>query len=166
MRGFDILPSYLSEMNVYKRLSACYLPLLISIFTLPLNAQDYRWQQRVEYKMDVALDTRTHILTGTQQLVYHNNSPDTLRTVYYHLYFNAFQPGSMMDVRSRYIVDPDPRIGERIMRLKPDEIGYQKIRSLKQDGTPLTLREHGTLLEVPLAHPLLPKTSTVLDMQF
>ena len=81
------------------------LPLLALSCTL--FAQDYRWQQRVEYKMNVALDVKTHKVTGDQELVYHNNSNDTLRKVYYHLYFNAFQPGSMMDVRSRNLPDPD-----------------------------------------------------------
>lgn len=116
--------------------------------------------------MDVSLDTKAHRIEGTQQLTYFNNSPDTLRKVYYHLYFNAFRPGSMMDIRSRYIEDPDPRIGERISSLKPDEIGYQRIRSLKQDGKPVTTHERGTLLEVVLAEPLPPHARTVFDMRF
>ena len=70
------------------------------------NGQDYRWQQRVEYTMNVRLDVSTHKVTGDQKLVYFNNSPDTLSKVYYHLYFNAFQPGSMMDVRSRNLPVP------------------------------------------------------------
>ncbi|MCH8496545.1 MAG: hypothetical protein LAT57_13065, partial [Balneolales bacterium] len=67
------------------------------------------WQQRVTYDMDVRLDVETHRMDGTQTLVYYNNSPDTLHKIYYHLYFNAFQPNSMMDVRSRTINDPDGR---------------------------------------------------------
>src|SRR5688572_22891399 len=85
-------------------------------------AQDYRWQQRVEYSMNVRLDVKTHQVTGAQKLTYHNNSRDTLTKVYYHLYFNAFQPGSMMDIRSRNITDPDPRVGDRISKLKEDEV--------------------------------------------
>ncbi|HEY8512910.1 MAG TPA: M1 family metallopeptidase [Cyclobacteriaceae bacterium] len=116
--------------------------------------------------MHVVLDVKTHILKGTQKLVYHNNSPDTLTKVYYHLYFNAFQPGSMMDVRSRYIADPDQRIGDRISKLQPDEIGYQKVSALKQDGMPVVTKQYGTLLEVQLAKPLLPRSATVLELQF
>jgi hypothetical protein len=153
-------------MKAYKILITCFLTALFLTYSYRLWSQENRWQQRVEYTMNVTLNAKTHILTGTQRLVYHNNSPDTLRTIYYHLYFNAFQPGSMMDIRSRYIEDPDPRIGERIAGVEPDEIGYQKIQSLKQDGTPVVTREHGTLLEVKLAKPLLPKSQTVLDMQF
>ncbi|MCW5911292.1 MAG: M1 family metallopeptidase [Cyclobacteriaceae bacterium] len=129
-------------------------------------AQDYRWQQRVEYSMNVQLNTQNHKLTGDQKLVYHNNSPDTLTKVYYHLFFNAFQPGSMMDVRSRTIADPDRRVMDRISKLGPDEIGYQHIQSLKQDGKAVTYKVNGTILEVTLAKPMLPKTKTTFDMTF
>src|SRR4051812_18303538 len=103
----------------------------LCLLTLTGLAQDYRWQQRVEYTMNVALNHETHILNGTQKLVYHNNSGDTLTKVYYHLFFNAFQPGSMMDVRSSTISDPDRRIGTRISKLAENEIGYQHITTMK-----------------------------------
>ena len=64
--------------------------------------------------MDVVVDTEKAQYTGQQTLRYTNNSPDTLSRVFYHLYFNAFQPGSEMDVRSQNIADPDRRVGNRI----------------------------------------------------
>lgn len=129
-------------------------------------AQDYRWQQKAEYAMDIHLDPKTHKVTGSQKLVYHNNSPDTLRKVFYHLYFNAFQPGSMMDVRSRTIPDPDRRVMDRISKLSENEIGYQKISSLKQDGKDVPFHIEGTIMEVTLARPILPRTRTVIDLKF
>ena len=140
--------------------------LLFAISTTTTIAQDYRWQQRAEYTMDVRLDVKTHKITGTQKLVYYNNSPDTLSKVYYHLYFNAFQPGSMMDVRSRTILDPDGRVTDRISKLKDDEIGYQRIQSLKQDGKDINFHVEGTVLEVTLAKPILPKGKATFDMKF
>lgn len=128
--------------------------------------QDYRWQQRVEYSMEIKLNTQTHKVDGSQKLVYYNNSPDTLSKVYYHLYFNAFQPGSMMDVRSRTIADPDARVRDRIAKLNDNEIGYQHIISLKQDGKALSYQVNGTILEVTLAKPLLPRTKSTFDMTF
>lgn len=128
--------------------------------------QDFRWQQRAEYLMDVKLDVNTHKLTGNQKLTYYNNSKDTLTKVFYHLYFNAFQPGSMMDVRSRNIMDPDPRVGDRISKLNDSEIGYQHILSLKQDGKDVSKNVNGTLLEVVLNKPILPGGKAVFDMQF
>ena len=130
------------------------------------NAQDYRWQQRVEYTMDVKLNSEIHKIDGTQKLVYYNNSPDTLTKVYYHLYFNAFQPGSMMDVRSRNLPDPDARVKDRISKLKEDEIGYQHILSLKQDGKATLYLVNGTILEVTLPKPMLPCTKATFEMSF
>lgn len=131
-----------------------------------LAAQTGCWQQRVKYDMEIDFDARHHQYSGTQRLVYFNNSPDPLDRVFYHLYLNAFQPGSAMDVRSRTIPDPDFRVLDRIEHLQPDEIGYQKVLSLKQDGAPLTYFVEGTILEVTLDHPVLPGDSTVFDMQF
>ncbi len=149
-------------------MSKSYVFLLLQLLAIysPLTAQDFRWQQRAEYNMDVRLDVKTHRLSGSQKLTYFNNSRDTLNKVYYHLYFNAFQPGSMMDVRSRNIVDPDSRIKDRISKLSDDEIGYQHILSLKQDGKDIGYKIEGTILEVVLSTPLLPNKQTVFDMQF
>ncbi|MBY0433133.1 MAG: M1 family metallopeptidase [Cyclobacteriaceae bacterium] len=143
---------------------AATLLLFITFFTS--QSQNAYWQQRVEYSMNVSLDVATHRVNGTQRLVYYNNSPDTLTKVYYHLYFNAFQPGSMMDVRSRNLPDPDRRVMDRISKLTDTEIGYQHIQSLTQDGKETSHRVNGTLLEVTLTKPLLPKTKTTFDMKF
>ena len=140
--------------------------LLLFCSIIPSYCQDYRWQQRVEYTMNVRLDVSTHKVTGDQKLVYFNNSPDTLSKVYYHLYFNAFQPGSMMDVRSRNLPDPDRRVMDRISKLKENEIGYQHILSLKQDGKDISFHIEGTVMEVTLVKPMLPKTKAVFEMKF
>lgn len=128
------------------------------------------WQQHVDYRMEVDMDVETYRYTGTQKLVYTNNSPDTLNRVFYHLYFNAFQPGSEMDMRLQSIEDPDGRMTEdgksRIAGLSPDEIGYLHATSLTQDGTALSYQEEGTVLVVELAEPLLPGSKTTFDMEF
>lgn len=142
------------------------------------NPNPCYWQQHVDYKMEVSMDVKTYRYTGKQELVYTNNSPDTLHRVFYHLYNNAFQPGSEMDARIKSIADPDRRMvksfksGEktinesRISTLKPDEIGYLKISNLKQDGADAANTVAGTVLEVTLAKPLLPGKSTKLTLDF
>lgn len=104
------------------------------------------WQQAAKYKMEVDLNTENHRFTGTQELQYTNNSPDTLHQVFYHLYFNAFRPGSMMDVRSRSITDPDGRVKDRISKLKPEEYGELKAKSLKMNGKDVKMEHVGTIL--------------------
>ncbi|QFZ54480.1 M1 family metallopeptidase [Oceanihabitans sp. IOP_32] len=124
------------------------------------------WQQHVEYKMEIDMDVNTYQYQGKQELVYTNNSPDVLNRVYYHLYFNAFQPGSEMDVRSRTIADPDSRVGDRISKLQPNEIGYIKVNSLKQNGVDIEHETVGTVLEVKLAKPIQPGERVTFNMDF
>jgi hypothetical protein len=124
------------------------------------------WQQHIEYAMNIDVDVEKYQYKGTQKAVYTNNSPDELTKVYYHLYFNAFQPGSQMDVRSLNIKDPDRRVRDRISKLNANEIGYIKVNSLKQNGTALSYETVGTILEVTLKKPIKSGESVTLDMTF
>jgi hypothetical protein len=124
------------------------------------------WQQKADYKIAIDLDVETHQYKGIQELTYTNNSPDTLYRVFYHLYFNAFQPGSEMDIRSRNIKDSDKRVGDRISKLLPSEIGFIKPQRLTQDGVLLSFEIAGTILEVDLNTPILPNKSTVFTMDW
>jgi hypothetical protein len=124
------------------------------------------WQQHVAYTMAIDVDAKKHQYKGTQKAIYTNNSPDELTKVYYHLYFNAFQPGSQMDVRSLNIKDPDRRVRDRISKLNADEIGYIKVNSLKQNGTAISYKTVGTILEVTLNTAIKAGESITLDMDF
>ncbi|MBG6063217.1 hypothetical protein IWX83_003027 [Flavobacterium sp. CG_9.1] len=136
------------------------------------------WQQHVDYKMDVTMDVSTYRYKGTQELVYTNNSTDTLKKVYYHLYNNAFQPGSEMDARIQNIRDPDARMvnkikvgpnerkQSRIKMLKPNETGYLNITDFKQDGSTASVETIGTILEVTLAKPIAPNSKTTFTLNF
>lgn len=138
---------------------------ITGVFTIA-SAQPDRWQQKVNYEMEIDFDVSVHQFTGTQKLIYKNNSPDTLHKVFYHLYFNAFQPGSMMDVRAGNIQDPDRRISKRIARLKDSETGYLRPLSLKQNGKTVQYHINGTVLEVQLNKPILPGKEVIFKMQF
>jgi hypothetical protein len=148
--------------------------LIIFLNPVLLFAQPDRWQQRVKYTMTIDMDVNTNQFTGNQKLVYTNNSPDVLNKLFYHLYFNAFQPGSSMDIRSQQLgkniingrQDWDGRVKDRIANLKPNEIGYQKIRSIKINGIAQPFKYHETILEVNLTKPILPMTSVIIDMEF
>ena len=124
------------------------------------------WQQKVEYQININFDYENHQFLGDQNLIYYNNSEDTITKVFFHLYFNAFQPGSMMDVRSRSLPDPDRRVMDRISKLNEDEIGFHEIKKIQQNGKDLKYHEQGTILEVELIDPLLPDESTEFYMEY
>lgn len=138
-----------------------FLP-LVAIGQIP---QGY-WQQEVDYKISINLDTDNHNFTGTERLSYINHSPDTLNEAFFHLYFNAFQPGSMMDVRSLNIPDPDKRVGDRISKLKGKEIGRQRVLYLNMNGVSCFLEEQGTVLKAALPNPLAPGDTAHFEMEF
>jgi hypothetical protein len=141
--------------------------------TAASSSSDY-WQQRVKYVMDIDVNASDNKFTGKQKLEYWNNSPDTLTKVFYHLYWNAFQPGSLMDLRSLRQgtipsprgVDWDNRVRDRISKLTSGEIGYQKILSLKMNGKLQQFTILETILEVKLDKPILPRSKAVFDMEF
>lgn len=124
------------------------------------------WQQAVDYQMDIDMNVETNRYDGYQKLSYTNNSPDTLDRVFYHLFFNAFQPNSMMDKRSRTISDPDRRVGDRIVGYDESEIGYQKINWIKQNGTDVEFTVEGTIMEVHLSEPILPGEVVEFEMEY
>ena len=143
--------------------------LMTAMFTYSNNSNNSDptyWQQHVDYKMEIDMNVENYQYKGEQVLVYTNNSPDVLNRVYYHLYFNAFQPGSEMDVRSRSILDPDRRVKDRISKLKPSEIGYIKVNSLTQNGVAVNYETVGTVLEVDLQKPINPGESVTFVMDF
>ena len=155
---------------------------LLSLFSLSFGSlfaqSSTYWQQHVSYKMDVVMDVKNYQYKGTQELVYTNNSADTLKRVFYHLFNNAFQPGSEMDARLQSIKDPDKRmvdtlkvggkaiVESRIKNLKPNEIGYLNISNFKQDGIIAETKVAGTILEVTLAKPILPHSKTTFTLDF
>ncbi|MEH6511998.1 M1 family metallopeptidase [Maribacter arcticus] len=149
------------------------LSFFIALFTIGIIAQnktDY-WQQHVDYTMEVDMDVDSFHYTGTQTLVYTNNSPDELKRVYFHLYFNAFQPGSEMDIRLQTIADPDGRMiseekKSRISTLSESEIGYLHATSLTQNGKNVTYSEEGTVLVVDLDSPIAPGSKSTFNMVF
>ncbi len=152
---------------------------MVSFSTTSIAQNTSYWQQNADYKLEVEMDVKSFQYKGKQQLIYSNNSPDTLHKVYFHLYNNAFQPGSEMDVRLATISDPDKRMvrtfktpdnqevkESKISILKPNEIGYLKINNFKQDGQTSSTKTTGTILEVTLAQPILPKQKSNFDFDF
>jgi len=155
---------------------------LLTLFVMSVlfsNAQADRWQQHINYTIKAGLDVNTNILKGTEEIVYDNNSTDTLKKVYFHLYWNAFQPNSVMDMRSRelgkntmtnrrgdVVKDWDARVTDRIEKLTPSEIGYQRVSSIMINGKAQQLIEHETILEVQLTQAIAPKSSVKMSLAF
>ncbi|WP_447766424.1 M1 family metallopeptidase [Sphingobacterium faecium] len=152
--------------------------LILGLFLIQTTTAQRKgyWQQAVDYKMNIDVNEKTYQYDGNMQLKYSNNSGQSLKKVYFHLYFNAFQPGSMMDNRLSNIADPDkrmatnigtkekPKYQSRIATLTPKQIGYQKIKSLTMNGNNTSFKIDGTILEVTLPNEIEDGETATFDM--
>ena len=70
-------------MNIFSK--ACLFSLILFQISLAY------FQQKVQYNIQVKLIPSLHRLEGYEEIVYKNNSPDTLTFLYFHLYMNRFR---------------------------------------------------------------------------
>ena len=142
------------------------LVLFLTLFCInSIQSQNY-WQQEVDYKITVDINAKNNSYKGDQEIIYTNNSLDTLNKVFFHLYFNAFRKGSDMAVRLNNGDDINTRFDVDISKLKPEEEGFLSVTNLKQDNVNVETYLSDTILEVTLASPLLPGSSSVFTMDF
>lgn len=121
---------------------------------------DY-FQQRVHYTIDVRLDTGSHMLTGTQRIVYVNNSPDTLRQFFLHLYPNAFRSKN-----TSLMKDYLRRFNRSFIDLPQKYRGYLDIYDVKIGGADTTPVINETVAEMTLPRPLAPGDSMEVTLRF
>ena len=155
-------PTPLRSLHHALAVAALVTPVLAKAQT----AQGCYFQQRADYVIRATLDPADHGYRGEEVITYRNDSPDTLARLFFHLYPNAFQPGSMMDQRSLSIPDPDRRVGDRISKLSPGETGQLHITSLSVDGAPARVSEEETIAEVVLARGILPGATAEIRLDF
>jgi len=122
------------------------------------------WQQRVRYEIRARLDEPTGVLAGTERVLYVNQSPDTLRQFYMHLYLNAFRP------HSRW-ADRDSIEGRfRFNHLKDPDFGFNHVTDVTFDGTPEVAEypyaPDSTIVHFALPRPLAPGDSMVVAMRW
>ncbi|MEC5395691.1 M1 family metallopeptidase [Bergeyella sp. RCAD1439] len=139
-------------------------------FALQAQKQPY-YQQFAKYQMEIDVDASNFTYKGKQTITYTNHSPDELGVVYFHLYWNAFKPGSMMDQRVQSQgVNGDSRLQQggvsRLSAIPPDQEGAQNIHWIRQDGKKLKFEVQETIMKVELAEPLKPKGITTFTMEW
>ena len=141
---------------------------VISQFQAQQNAY---YQQAAQYKMDIDVNVEQFTYQGTQTLKYRNNSPDELNVVYFHLYWNAFKPNSMMDQRvASQGKNGDSRLQKdgisRLASIPKNEEGAQNIHWIKQNGKELKFEIQETVMKVYLDKPIKAHSKTTFTMEW
>ncbi|MEZ4805180.1 MAG: M1 family aminopeptidase [Bacteroidia bacterium] len=149
--------------------------LLFSILPLILSAQspfqysDYwknrkpnaaYWQQDVHYTIDANIDDEKEEITGSETLVYYNNSPDQLNTVYFHLYQNAFQPGSYAHALSEA-----NKVNTSFGKYEAQKMGTV-VDEFQIEGKTTSYKIDNTILIAALDKPLMPGASITIKIKF
>ena len=150
---------------MFREIMNCRLLFLTLLITLTISGQN-NWQQNADYKIYVDVNVKKNTYSGTQEVLYTNNSLDTLNKVFFHLYFNAFRPESDMAERLSTGDDVNSRFDINIKDIEPNEQGYLKVKNIKQDGSDIESFVSDTILEVSLANPILPGETSLFSMSF
>jgi len=113
------------------------------------------WQQWTDYRIRARLDAAQKRLSGNAHITYHNRSPDTLATVFLHLFQNLHAPGAR--------------------RNEENEVtGGVTLQRVVADGTPIAQAQgagpayavDGTILGIRLPRPLHPGDSARLEIDW
>ncbi|MGO4770250.1 M1 family metallopeptidase [Flavobacterium sp. W22_SRS_FK3] len=110
------------------------------------------WQNHGKYTMEIAVDPKTRIVTGTETIEYQNNSKDTLRNIAIRFVNNQHKPSAP---RVGYFSEDFLTAGLTITSLKIDGEVY------KEDG-----RKWGTVGNVKLKKALLPNSKITFNIDW
>ena len=64
------------------------------LFAIVANAQADYWQQKLSYNINAELNVSENSITGSETVVYKNNSPSTLDFIWFHIWPNAYKNDS------------------------------------------------------------------------
>ncbi len=121
----------------------------------------FAWQQRVNYQIDARLDTLNHSIHAIEYITYYNNSPDTLDTIFLHLYANSCGNRYRPFVMGRKEIDKN-----RVLETGFEDSGCIDILTLVIDGESCEYDINKTLMSVCLHRPLIPGDYTTLRIEF
>jgi len=148
---------------------------LVAIFSLIVGLitaqQQAYYQQEASYKMEIDVDAANFSYHGNQEIKYTNNSPDELSVVYFHLYWNAFKPNSLMDQRvQNQGKNADGRLTEfgnsKLASIPKKEEGSQTVNWIKQNGKLLKFEVQETIMKVYLNEKIKPNSTTTFTMDW
>jgi hypothetical protein len=131
---------------------------------LSLHSQNGYWQQKVDYTIEATLDDQKDMLKGKEKLVYTNNSPDDLKEIYFHMYWNAFKLGS--HAMQHAVESGEQEAIDKISKLTKKDEGYIKITSIKVNGQPCTPNVEESIAQVKLNETIKAGASATIEIEF
>jgi hypothetical protein len=138
---------------------------LLLVSFLNINAQPKKYfQQQTNYKIDVTLNDATHELKGYAEIEYTNNSPDTLKELFFHLWPNAYK-----NTHTAYAKQAIENKDTKFWFSKKDDKGYIDELDFRADGSNATWAldsVHIDICRIELSKPLAPGGRVVITTPF
>ncbi len=120
------------------------------------------WQNSADYDIAAQITPSDSTLRGQETVTYHNNSPDTLRTIVLRLYQNLMGPYAAREAPTAQLTQ-----GMMMDQVKVDGAAIAlptQPTALATD--PGMAQVNGTLMALPLQVPLAPGGTAVLDVRW
>lgn len=127
-------------------------------------SQKKYFQQHVDYTIDVRLNDQSHILHAFEKLNYTNNSPDTLRFIFFHLWPNAYKNDGT--AFNEQMVENKQTA---FYYSKPDQRGFMDSLKFKVNNEEVSISDYNNLGDVVLLEllsPLLPNQTIEISTPF
>lgn len=129
------------------------------------------WQQRVDYQIETALDTTNHVVSGSERITYHNNSPDVLEYLWIQLDQNVRSIEHSRSYAAR------PALPEKVspqflqyVGVEPFDGGFElsRVQLIDAQGQRVDARHliNNTIMKVHLLEPLPPGGTAQLEMDW
>ncbi|MEN9522999.1 MAG: hypothetical protein RL065_1376, partial [Bacteroidota bacterium] len=118
------------------------------------------WQQDVQYTINAIIDEVNDIIIGDEQLQYFNNSPDTLKEIYFHLYQNAFQPNSYLDDLNKA-----NHVKTKWGKYESKGMGTE-IKTIRINGEEVTFEQDFSIVKIKLNRVLPPNMGMAFQINF
>ncbi len=137
---------------------------LVCLSHLAIAQTKGTWQQEVNYSIQVTLDDQSHMLRGSEEFVYTNNSPATLNSLYIHLWPNAYKDKNTSLAKQLMMSGKD-----FLFRNDPEYQGFIDSLDFKADGTSVKLTydaKHIDIAQLTLNKPLAPGEKVVITTPF
>lgn len=127
-------------------------------------SQKKYFQQQVDYAIDVTLNDNSHILHASEKIKYTNNSPDTLRFLFFHLWANAYK-----NDRTAFSDQMVENNETDFYFSKEEKRGFTDSLKFRVNGEEVNISEynnHTDVVLLELLNPLLPNETIEITTPF
>jgi hypothetical protein len=138
--------------------------LFANFLLITADCQLNYWQQQVNYTIDVALNDKEHTLNAFEKIEYTNNSPDTLKFIWFHLWPNAYK-----NDRTAFSDQSLENGSTKFYFSNKEERGYINKLEFKVNNQTATTEDHPNYIDVIkllLPSPLVPGEKITITTPF